>query len=447
MSRTSQPATNSALLVRRRQAIARDIRRRLGFWRGLGRSNRLFPRKLTVTREGKWIIAIALLLGVGAVNTGNNLLYLVLSLLISIITISGILSEISLRDVTLERIYPQALVAGEATLLRVVLRNDKPRAAFNIEVAEVVDGGELAVRPGHVLHLSAYETGQCFQVALPRRRGLLATSGLAISTTYPFGFARKSRIFDLPARFIVLPPVTPVELGSAGSGARGEQERTRRVGHGSEFRGLRDARPGDALRDIHWKVSARRDRLIAREWEDDATRVVVVHFANLAPDPSRDSAAPGLPTSLDGACATVAGICGQLLEEGLSVGLRTLAGAVPPGPDADGSGGQLTRIRHHLATLLPADRPPAADWPLDDAAWLSCHRAASQRQERIANGEALPMPPVPGASMWETWLVQFESRHRVPLKLPAAAVDVRLDDEGELLTIERPDAPTWAGAA
>ena len=444
----SQPnPTERALLVKRRQAVARQSRRRIGLLRGLGRSNRLFPRKLTVTREGKWIIAIALLLGIGAVNTGNNLLYLVLSLLISIITISGILSEITLRDVSLERAYPQALVAGEAALLRVVLHNRKPRAAFSLEVSEVVDGHELSVRPGHVLHLSGHESGQCFQVGLPRRRGLMATSGLAISTTYPFGFARKSRVFDLPAPFVVLPPVAAVDLGAKGSGARGEQERARRVGHGSEFRGLRDARSGDALRDIHWKVSARRDRLIAREWEDDATRVVVVAFVHLDPDPAAPAAAPVDATCLDGACATVAGLCNQLLEEGMSVGLRTLAGAVSPASDADGSGGQLGRIRHHLATLLPADRPPPAAWPLDDADWLEQHHLASLRAEEVAGGTALTMSPVLGASAWETWVVRFEDRRDVAVNLPGAAVNVLLERGGEISAIERPDDDPVAGAA
>ena len=436
-----------ALLVQRRQAVARQTRRRLGLLRGLGRSNRLFPRKLAVTREGKWIIAIALLLGIGAVNTGNNLLYLVLSLLISIITISGILSEISLRDVSLERVYPQALVAGQSALLRVVLHNRKPRAAFSLEVAEVVDGEQLTVRAGHVLHLSGHETGQCFQVARPRRRGLLQTSGLAVSTTYPFGFARKSRIFDLPARFVVLPPVATVDLGARGSGARGEQERARRVGHGSEFRGLRDARPGDALRDIHWKVSARRDRLIAREWEDDATRVVVVAFVHLDPDPDAPATAPDDASALDGACATVAGLCSQLLAEGMAVGLRTLVGSVAPSPDADGSGGQLGRIRHHLATLLPADRAPPAAWPLDDAAWLRQLHQSQDHAKAVAEGTPLRLSPVPGASVWESWIVRFEARRDVAVKLNGIAADVLLDAQGHIVTIERPEDDSLAGAA
>ncbi len=441
MNQASRTLTDRQLIARRRQAMAKALRRRLGFWRGIGRSNRLFPRKLEVTREGKWIIAIALLLGIGAVNTGNNLLYLVLSLLISIITISGILSEITLRDVVLERVYPSTLEAGQAALLRVVVLNDKARAAFSLEVSEVVDGEHVRLRPGHVLHLAGFERGQCFQIAKPQRRGLLATSGLAISTTYPFGFARKSRIFERPTRFVVLPEIAEVDFGPRGSGGRGERERSRRVGHGSEFRGLRDARYGDALRDIHWKVSARRDRLIAREWEDESTRVVMVHFAHVDPGDSGD------PAALDGACATVAGVCANLLDEGVAVGLRTLFGAVSPLMDADGGGGQLARIRQHLATLLPADRLPPADWPLDDKDWVDCHRKTEDRIARLAAGAPLTPPPMPGAGNWEAWLVRYESRLDVTLDMPPPSMDLRLDDTGALAAIERPLDPSLEGAA
>lgn len=438
----STPArSDAALIAGRRRANARALRRRLGLWRGLGRSNRLFPRKLVVTKEGKWIIGIALLLGFGAVNTGNNLLYLVLSLLISIITISGILSELSLRDVALERAYPKELEVGQTALLRVLVRNEKPRGAFSMDVSEVVDGDGLLLRPGFVLHLAGGEVGQCFQVALPRRRGPLRTSGLRVSTTYPFGFASKSRIFDRPARFMVLPEIAEVDIEQIGAGARGDQERSPKIGHGSEFRGLREARAGDALRDIHWKVSARRDRLIAREWEAEAARVAAVRFAHLAPG------GDARPEALDPACATVAGLCQALLAAGLSVSLQTLSGHVPAAPELDGSGGQLRQIRRHLAGVLPADHPPPPEWPLDDVDWLLALRRAEQVSTSLQQGVPLRFAPAPVSGRQEGWLVRFASRVDVALEPAAADVEVLLDDVGQILSIERRADSDVAGAA
>ena len=438
---------DQALLQWRRAQNVRSFRRRVGWLRSLGRSNRVLPRKLEITRDGKWMIAMALLLGIGAVNTGNNLLYLVLSLLISVITMSGILSEWTLRQVTLHRAYPREVTAGEATLLRVEVANGKRSGAFNIEVSEVADDAELELRPGYVLHLGADERGQCFQVGRALRRGPIRTTGIRMSTRYPFGFARKSRIFDRPAEVLALPPVAEVELSGAGLGGRGDVHRSRRLGHGGEFRGLRDARQGDTLRDIHWKVSARRDRLIAREWEAEATRVVVLHFAHFAPDELHDARLePHLdPRVLDSACATVAGIADELLKAGMSVGLTTMINGVPPAADPDGAGGQLLRIRQALAVLTCADRKPPASWPLTDLEWLSACRAAEEAQSRVEAGA--PTRWHGGArAVGEVWWVRYAARLDVSFEGPAPTVDVQLSGRGEIERIASPE-PAAKGAA
>ncbi|MBI5609133.1 MAG: DUF58 domain-containing protein [Deltaproteobacteria bacterium] len=404
----------------------------MGFWRSLGRSNRLFPRKLVVTREGKWIIGIAILLGAAAVNTGNNLLYLVLSLTISVIAVSGMLSEWCLRDLELRRHYPRELVHGEATVLRVEVHNDKPRAALHIEVGEVLDGEpDVQVRDGFVLHLAGGEVGQAFGAIRPLRRGPVATAGIQLATSYPFGFARKSRIFDDPAEFLVLPQVAPMGPEWRGSLDRGSSELSRKIGQGDNFAGLRDARPGDALRDIYWKASARRGRLMAREWQAEAARVALIRFVHVAPG-SDDH-----PRALDGGCARVAGLCQALLQAGFAVGLQTLDGCVAPVADPTGQGEPLRDIRRALAQLLPADRPPPAEWPLADADWADRVRMAQQRAAAIAHGQPLTWAPVAVQGPAEVYLVRFVSRQDVAV---AGTFDaqVLLNTDGSVAGIERP---------
>ena len=55
------------------------------------------PRTLKVTRMGRTYLVVTFGVGLGALNTGNNLLYLVLGLLLSVIILSGVLSERCLR--------------------------------------------------------------------------------------------------------------------------------------------------------------------------------------------------------------------------------------------------------------------------------------------------------------------------------------------------------------
>jgi uncharacterized protein (DUF58 family) len=418
------------LIAERQRELDALSRKRLGFWRRLGRSNRLFPRKLVVTREGKWIIGITLLLGAAAVNTGNNLLYLLLSLAISVIAISGILSELCLRDLELTRCYPAEVPAGEVTPLRLEVLNAKKRAALHIEAGELVDSPNVLVRPGYVLHLAPHERGQAFGAIKPLRRGPLATVGLLLTTAYPFGFARKSRLYDAPVRLLALAGVADVELPWRGAAQRGAQHSSQRAGQGDAFRGLRDARLGDAMRDIHWKVSAKRDRLVAREWEADASRVALVRFAHVAPGDDDDVA------TLDRACATVAGLCAALLKDGLAVGLQTWQGEVAPAVDAAGQGEALQRMRQHLAHLVLADRRPPIDWAVADDEWAKLALACQERATQIRRGEPIAWPAVTAFGRAEVFLVSFQSR---PDVVTASAPDVRvlLDPAGNLLSIQR----------
>jgi uncharacterized protein (DUF58 family) len=418
-----------ALLTERRRLQRRLRRRRLGLWRSLGRSNRMFPRKLVVTREGKWIIGLSLLLGAGAVNTGNNLLYLVLSLLIAIISISGILSELNLKGVVVRRHYPRELTAGAPVVLRAEVENAKRRAALHLEVDELLDDdAALAQRPGYLLHLAPGERASSFAVALAPRRGPLSTVGLRLSTTFPFGFARKSIVGDAPAQLLVLPPVEAVTLRLPGGGGRGERERASRAGRGGELRGLRDLRTGDGARDVHWKVSARRDRLIAREWEDETARVVWLEFVHLSASPSAG------PEALDRACAVVAGAAADLLRQGFAVGLRTFAGALAPEADPDGAGERLLDLRRHLAWLLPADAPPPPQWAADDARWLAAAEAATARLAALRAGVGLRLAGAGAAEAGAGARVRiaFASRAEVHLAGPPPTLTLWLADDGAL---------------
>ncbi len=74
------------------------------------------PRKLKFTREGKFFVGITLGVGFAAINTANNLLYLLLGMLLALIVVSGVMSEISLRDLTVVRRLPQRAQVGRAHL-------------------------------------------------------------------------------------------------------------------------------------------------------------------------------------------------------------------------------------------------------------------------------------------------------------------------------------------
>jgi uncharacterized protein (DUF58 family) len=106
----------------------------------------------------------------------------------------------------------------------------------------------------------------------PLRRGVIRFDDLRLLLPDPFGLFQRCRKVKAPAAtLLVLPrrfPLPPIELpGGAAFKITGEAN-TNAIGTSGEFVGLRDYRPGDPLRQIHWKSWARTGRPIVKELED-----------------------------------------------------------------------------------------------------------------------------------------------------------------------------------
>jgi uncharacterized protein (DUF58 family) len=109
---------------------------------------------------------------------------------------------------------------------------------------------------------------------IPRRRGRLVLLGAEVSRTDPFGlFRRVLRVEDQPDSLVVFPrrlPLPPIplpgvtrRLQSGGVALAGS------VGDSEEFVSVRDYRPGDPLRKIHWAGWARTQRPVVKEFQEE----------------------------------------------------------------------------------------------------------------------------------------------------------------------------------
>ena len=99
-------------------------------------------RHLRTTREGKAFIMVTLGVGVAAFNTGNNLLFLILGFMLSLIVLSGVMSETVIRGVRVSRVLPQRAFAGKTCLVELVLANKKPRSpSYSLEIEDIAEDG------------------------------------------------------------------------------------------------------------------------------------------------------------------------------------------------------------------------------------------------------------------------------------------------------------------
>jgi uncharacterized protein (DUF58 family) len=159
-------------------------------------------RKLEVTRAGKGFIALTIGVGVVALASGNNSIYLIESLLLSGLILSGIVSERQLSTVRVDFILNQAK-ATENTQDWILLHNPGKTPVFCIEVGEWVDGAFHSV--AFFPKIDAGETARSRSNRILTVRGNHRWEGFAIATEYPFGFARKIKIVRRPGERIVWP--------------------------------------------------------------------------------------------------------------------------------------------------------------------------------------------------------------------------------------------------
>lgn len=257
-------------------------------WGGLRRAWRWFMQKrLALTRGGFVFLGVTVLFGVAAINTGTNLLYLILAMLLSLIVLSGILSELVVTGLRISRRLPPYVFAGEEFRVGVALANPRratPSLALEIrESSGLFGGGPGAGADGEgpaafVFRLDPGERRVVSYAATLPRRGVYPLTGFTIATKFPFGFFVKFKRAELPAEIVVYP--APRELAPETVRALGQAQdapRPRMFHHSpDEFRATRDYRLGDNPRWIHWRSTARRRRLVVKEFEPRATRTSAV---------------------------------------------------------------------------------------------------------------------------------------------------------------------------
>lgn len=221
--------------------------------------------RLSITRLGLEYLAVLLLVGVCAVQTGNNLLYLVFSLMVGLFLVSGWTSRSALQDLELEAIEEGNIFARVRGAIRVRLQDRAPRRIRALEVRLETD--QARVEPGFYGGGSSQGEALVILQAQPERRGPCRLRSLELRTAYPFGFLEKTRRLPLEREILILPhpraAIPPM-------GLRGESRRSLPKPGESAPEGARPFREGDPLSRVHWKRTAQRGTPWVRTFEDEA---------------------------------------------------------------------------------------------------------------------------------------------------------------------------------
>ena len=243
--------------------------------------SRFFPRKLAFTMEGKFLVFITLSIGFAAVNTGINLLYLLMAMLLSIIVTSGILSELTLRKLCWEVDIPSETIISSETNGFIKIQNKKRYlSSFSLEgdllVAE--DSG-IIQKKGILLKLKAGEESQMLVRLVFPKRGKHQIRGISIGTRFPFSFFSKSRHYEFNRSVLVMPKgEESVEKTLSRLSIKQDDhfDARNKKGQGSEFFSIRQMHSGDDWRNVHWKKTASRQQFAIKEFEEMAGKRALI---------------------------------------------------------------------------------------------------------------------------------------------------------------------------
>jgi len=281
-----------------------------------------------VTKAGVVYVLVTLVIGIAALNTGNNLLYIVVSAMLSAILVSGVVSAIVLRGLELDVRLPEHVFAGRPVVGRIALRNSRRfLPSFSIRVVPARRKKEkkirkqwqwepatfafppnrapekqwVRLRDWRVQRVLAappvpgiFEGMIYFPYLPPRadltadielrfdRRGRYRESSFGVATRFPFAFLTKTRDVALEREILVYPPVEPPdELFEILPLVRGEWESFAR-GRGSDLYLIREYMPEDSARHVDWKATAKSGSLKVREFSREDERKLCIVFDNPA---------------------------------------------------------------------------------------------------------------------------------------------------------------------
>ena len=348
-----------------------------------------------VTKVGIVYVVIVLVIGVAALNTGNNLLYIVVAAMLAAILISGLASAIVLRGLELDVRLPEHVFAGRAMLGRIVLRNPRrwlPSFSVNVVSVEKANTGKqwrwmpttFSVPPGRApgkqwMQFRDYKLRRVPKTKVPPsifegsayfpyvpagselkadlelcfdHRGCYQQKSFGLATRFPFAFLTKTRRVPLVREIIVYPRVEPAdEFFEVLPMITGEFESFAR-GRGDDLYLIREYMPEDSARHVDWKATAKSGSLKVREFSREDERKLRIVFDNPGPGVVAEKA-------YEDAIALAASLSWHFAGENTDISF--VSQGYSGGPD-------IYRFLAHLALAQPQPLPSVVErlQPSDD---------------------------------------------------------------------------------
>lgn len=263
-----------------------------------------------------------------AVNTGNNLLFLIVATMLGFMAMSGIFGLRNLQRLQLQLLLPDEIYPGVVTMATVQLASRGKLPHFLLTV--------------HLQHAAAtvpfLPRGESVRLQLPltfAARGHGSIERLAVTSPFPVNFFVRSTIADIDCRYLVFPGPLPLPTTTVAEGETAAGDTVHRQQGGSgELEAISPYTGREPLKLVHWKLAARHDELLVKELQAEQGIPVTV-------DPDE------LPGGVEERLSRAAFLINSLMAEGRPVGLRLAGESLAPGISRNHRLTMLARLASH----------------------------------------------------------------------------------------------------
>ncbi len=229
---------------------------------------------IKVKKSGYIFMVISVLLGIAAVNTGNNLLYMVVSFMLSFMLVSGFIARYNLRNLNVKLIPPADIYAEGSTKFRLIMENGKRFPSFLIRVS-------IPSVKGKALFLYIGKKSEDEIVLKFPQRGYYEKLNVLLLSDFPVGMFERGKSTEMEVNVLVFPKLLRTDTYIYNDG----NVRRDKLGdfEGRGFEDIKDLKPyaGEPAKYIHWKISAKRDELIVREMEGDNNKPIIIEVEKI----------------------------------------------------------------------------------------------------------------------------------------------------------------------
>jgi len=236
-----------------------------------------FPVTVEFTREGLVFIFLSLAIGAAALNTGNNILYLIFSLMLGLIVVSGIFSRRILAGLSASIEFPAYIFSEVNVPCYVTVVNKKTRFP-SIGVRFVLKSPALPPVGRYFFYIPSSDKVSGFMPVVFRHRGIHVLKEMELRTRFPFSFLIKVRRISLEQTVRVYPKIYRIADEILAQFTDGVLHESPYRGDSAQLLHLRDYNPLDSSKRIHWKASAKTEKFFVKEFQRDQGRDLTVYF-------------------------------------------------------------------------------------------------------------------------------------------------------------------------